>query len=93
MSHLPPLRRPALARTLAALLAGFSLLLPQGPAGATPEPTKIDKADLADLKDGKATFMVRLNGKADLRTARAATTKTAKAKSVYAAREAAHRDR
>ncbi|MEV4224962.1 S8 family serine peptidase [Nonomuraea sp. NPDC049725] len=88
MSLPPPLRRSILTRTLVALAAGFSLLLPQSPASAAPEPTKIDKAVLADLKDGEATFMVRLNGEADLRAARAATTKAAKGKAVYDAKTA-----
>ncbi|MDF5753856.1 S8 family serine peptidase [Spongiactinospora sp. TRM90649] len=89
MSHPPPRRRPILARTLVGLLAGLGLLVPHQTASAEPRPpAKIDKAVLTDLKDGKATFMVRLKGEADITAARKATTKAAKGKAVYDAQTA-----
>ncbi|GAA3107693.1 S8 family serine peptidase [Streptosporangium carneum] len=86
MSH-PP-QRPALprglVRALVGMLALLCLVLPQSMANAAPsEPGKIDAAVRADLKDGQATFWVRLKGEADLGAARAAVTKAAKAKAVY----------
>ncbi|MDF5753857.1 S8 family serine peptidase [Spongiactinospora sp. TRM90649] len=91
MPHPPPRRRPAF-RLLIGLLAAFSLVIPQTGAHAAPyrEPgdKKIADAVRTDLKDGKATFLVRLKGEADLGSARKAATKAAKGRSVYAAKTA-----
>ncbi|MFI0422761.1 S8 family serine peptidase [Spongiactinospora sp. 9N601] len=87
MSH-PLRRRPRprpLSRALIGLLAALPILLPQVPAHAEPGAEKIAAAVRTDLKDGKATFFVRLGGKADLSAARRATTKDAKAKAVHEA--------
>ncbi|GII96426.1 S8 family serine peptidase [Sinosporangium siamense] len=79
-----PRRRHAV---LAGTVAALSLLLPQSPAQAAPEPVKIHKEVQADLaKDDKATFLVRLKGKADLALARTAKNKDDKAKQVYRAK-------
>ncbi|MDF5758953.1 S8 family serine peptidase [Spongiactinospora sp. TRM90649] len=91
-----PLRRRAgsrnLFRALVGLLAILCLSIPQVTAHAAPyrEPgnDKISKAVQADLKDGKATFLVRLKGEADLSSARRANSKNAKAKAVYQAKTA-----
>ncbi|MEW9533843.1 S8 family serine peptidase [Microbispora sp. NPDC049125] len=79
-----PRRLVALIGTTAAL----ALLIPQGVAysatQADPGSDKVDRVVQADLsKDDKATFFVRLKDDADLRTARAAKTKTEKGKQVY----------
>ncbi|MFI6290733.1 S8 family serine peptidase [Nonomuraea sp. NPDC050790] len=64
--------------------AALCLLLPQGVALAAPEPDKIDKSVLADLKaDDKATFWVKMKGEANLSAARRATSKDAKAAAVF----------
>ncbi|MFI0424796.1 S8 family serine peptidase [Spongiactinospora sp. 9N601] len=64
------------------------MILPQSTAHAEPANQKIDKAVVADLKDGEATFLVRLKGEANLSAARAATTKAAKGKAMYDAKTA-----
>ncbi|MFI6478342.1 S8 family serine peptidase [Nonomuraea sp. NPDC050663] len=70
--------------TRAVLSAFLTLTFTSGVAHAAPDPDKIDKAVAADLdQDDKATFWVRVKGQASLAEARRATTKTAKAKSVY----------
>ncbi|WP_225878302.1 S8 family serine peptidase [Spongiactinospora rosea] len=84
----PLRRRPrprTLSRALVGLLVVLPILLPQVPAHAEPGAEKITAAVRTDLKDGKATFLVRLGGKADLSAAHRATTKDAKAKAVHGA--------
>ncbi|PZG56641.1 peptidase [Spongiactinospora gelatinilytica] len=88
MPHPPHRRWPTLGRLLIGLLATFSLILPEAIAHAEPANEKIDRAVVADLKDGKASYLVRLKGEASLATARTATTKAAKAQAVHDAKSA-----
>ncbi|RBQ18058.1 peptidase [Spongiactinospora rosea] len=82
-------RRPAiLTRMFAGLLTLSALLIPQDAALAEPGNDKISAEVRADLKDGRASFLVRLRGEADLSAARAATTKAAKGKAVFDAKTA-----
>ncbi|WP_233507411.1 S8 family serine peptidase [Spongiactinospora gelatinilytica] len=60
--------------------------MPQAAAHAEPDGGKIATAVRDDLKDGAATFFVRLKGEADPAAARAPATKAAKAAAVYAAK-------
>lgn len=72
---------------LLGVLAAVTLILPHGVAQAAPPPDKIDKAVSAQLADAdKATFWVRMKGRADLSGARRADTKEAKAEQVYQAK-------
>ncbi|WP_158557950.1 S8 family serine peptidase [Spongiactinospora gelatinilytica] len=80
-----PLWHRSLSRTLTGLLTLLPILLPPVPAHAEPGAEKIAVAVRTDLKDGKATFFVRLGDEADLGAARRATTKDARAKAVHEA--------
>ena len=72
---------------LTGAIAALTLIIPQSAAQAAPDPGKISDAVQADLaQDGKATFWVRLKGKADLSGARRAVTKDEKAARVYEAK-------
>ncbi|MDF5753863.1 S8 family serine peptidase [Spongiactinospora sp. TRM90649] len=94
MSHPAMHRTPRLpARTIAGIIsivAAIGLFAQQGAAHGAPflEPghDKIADAVLADLKDGKASFWVRLTDEADLTAAHRASGKVAKARAVYAAK-------
>ncbi|RBQ18899.1 peptidase [Spongiactinospora rosea] len=88
MFHRSPHRtRPRMIPgALAGLLAVVTLMVPQATAHAEPENSKIAAAVRTDLKDGKAAFFVRLKGEANLTAARTATTKAAKGKAVYDAK-------
>ncbi|MEV0592418.1 S8 family serine peptidase [Nonomuraea cavernae] len=72
---------------LIGVIAATTLIFPAGVAQAAPDPDKISEAVRAELDtDGKATFWVRLKGKADLAAARRAATKDAKAEQVFEAK-------
>ncbi|RBQ18897.1 peptidase S8 [Spongiactinospora rosea] len=87
-----PASRRSPVRLLIGLVAAAGLLFPQGAAHAAPYRApgddKIAKAVATDLKDGKATFFVRLAGEANVSAARRAATKQAKGRAVYAAKTA-----
>ncbi|MFI0422762.1 S8 family serine peptidase [Spongiactinospora sp. 9N601] len=94
MSHhlRSPASRRSPVRLIIGLVAAVGLLFPQGTAHAVPYRSpgddKIAKAVATDLKDGKATFFVRLAGEANVSAARRAATKPAKGRAVYAAKTA-----
>ncbi len=81
------LNTPRWRALLLGAAATLSLVLPYGVAHAAPEPDKIDSAVQQQLASAdKATFWVRVKGKADLTAARRASAKEVKAERVYEAK-------